>query len=134
MQVAPLRHEVVRLRRVRREVQVGEQDLAAPQHRALGGQRLLHLHDHLRLAEHRGRVGRDPRAGCLVVRVGHADAGAGAALYDDLVPVRDDLADIGGGEPHPVLADLDLAWHADEHGTSLGLQAPILPFQHAGST
>ena len=41
------RQQLSRLLAVGREMKIGEQYLPAPQPLALGGQRLLHLHDHL---------------------------------------------------------------------------------------
>ena len=109
------RHQVMRLRGIRREVEIGEEHLALAQHLTLGGQRLLHLHDHLRLGEDRGGVRGDPRAGGLVMAIGHPDPRPGVALDHDLVAMRDQFADIRRREADAVFADLDLLGNADAH-------------------
>jgi hypothetical protein len=50
-------------------MQIGEQDLAVAQLSAFGGQRLLHLHDHLGLREDLVGSVDDARADRLVVGV-----------------------------------------------------------------
>jgi len=50
-----------RLLGIRRQMQIGIQNLARTQHRALLRLRLLDLDDHLRLGEDRGRIGRQLR-------------------------------------------------------------------------
>ena len=95
-------------------MQVGEQHLAAAQHRALARLRLLDLDDHLAPARRPlPRVATTLRAARLVLRVVDADAVAGAALDDDLVARARQLPDAGRHEADPVFVDLDLARNAD---------------------
>ena len=63
----------LRLGRVRREVEVGEQDLALAQHPDLGRLRLLDLDHQLGSAEHGRGVRHDLGAGGLIVRVVEID-------------------------------------------------------------
>jgi len=97
-------------------MEIGEQHLLLPQHLAFGGLRLLHLDDHLGLGEDLGGVLGDRRAGRFVDRVGDADAGSGAGLNENLVPMGDGLADAGRDHADAVFVDLDFLGHADLHG------------------
>ena len=72
------RHKVARLLEIGREMQIGEQDLPAPQPFALVRERLLDLHDHLRLRENIGARRHDLSAGVDVFLSGDPDANAGA--------------------------------------------------------
>lgn len=66
-------------------MQISEKDVPRLQHRHLRQLRLLHLDNHLRLAEDRSRVGNDPSALGGVIGVGDRRALPGAGLDDDLV-------------------------------------------------
>ena len=59
-------------------MQIGEEDLPAPEPRALGLQRLLDLHDQLGALENLVGIGHDLRPGRDIVGVG--DAGARARV------------------------------------------------------
>ena len=109
-------HEIARLLKIGREMQVGEQDLPAFQPLALLRQRLLDLHDHLGLSEDVGPAGHDPGAGAHVFLIRRAGAYAGRSLDDDLVPVMDELGDRGRGHADPEFVVLDFPGNADEHG------------------
>ena len=99
----------------RRQVQEGEEDLAGTQQLVLGLERLLHLDHELGLLVHRARVGDDRSAGALVVAVGHAAAGAGAALDHHLVAGF--TQDVHGGrmQADAELLVLDFSGNADFH-------------------
>ncbi len=109
-------HQALGLRLVGGEVQIGEQHLAWAQQRDLAGLRLLDLDDQLGGAEHRGGGGRDVGADLAIGVVAEADAGAGAALDQDLVAVRDQLARRAGNQADAILVGLDLLGDADQHG------------------
>ena len=110
------RHEVARLRKIGRKMQVGEQDLPAPEPLALFRERLFDLHDHLGVSEH-VRPGRDdlsPSADVFLIRRPRAEAGR--RLDDDFMPVMDELGDRGRGHADPEFVVLDFLGNADEHG------------------
>ncbi len=69
----------------RGEVEIGENDLAALDHRPLLRERLLDLHDHVGLRPDVGRVRADLRPSRLKRRVGDAGLDAGVRLDDHLV-------------------------------------------------
>ena len=108
-------HEPLGQPGVGREVQVGEERVAGLEQRHLGRLRLLDLDDHVRRAEHGGRVGQDLRALGDVVGVGDGRALSGTGLDHDLVAVLDQLAHAGGRERDAVLVRLDLGGNADLH-------------------
>ena len=116
MQVAPRRHEVARLLEIRREMQVGEQDLPAPKPLALLGERLLDLHDHLGLGEDVGAGLDDFAPGPDIFLIRRPGAEAGGSLDNDLVSVIDEFGDRGRRHADPELVVLDLLGNTDEHG------------------
>ena len=97
------------------EVQVRVEDEALAEEAVLGGERLLHLHDHLG-APGVGRGRDDGRPLRHVLGVGDAAALAGARLDEHLVAARGEAAHAGRRHPHAVLARLDLLGDADDHG------------------
>jgi hypothetical protein len=104
-------------------MQVGEQDLPAPQPFTLLRERLLHLHDHLRAVEDFGGVRNDRSPRPLVVVVSQARADAGIRLHDDLMAIRRKLAHGRRDESHAVFIVLDLLRHADQHRHLTGSMA-----------
>ena len=96
-------------------MQVGEEDLARPQQRVFGGQRLLDLHHQVGLFERRRVVVHQRRAGLLVIRVGIARAGAGVALDQHLVAAFDELISRRGQQRHAVFLVFDFLGDADDH-------------------
>ena len=85
-------HERLGLLRIRREVQVGVEDLALAQHRAFLRLRLLDLHDHVAGREDLFGGRGDLRADALVVRVGEADARRRTGLHEHFVARLDQFA------------------------------------------
>ncbi len=110
--------QIAALPGVGRKMQVGEQHLSGPQPRPLGRLRLLDLDDEVAEGEHLRPRRNQAGAGLAVVGIAGADAGPGAGLDHDAVAVRDDFTDRSGRQAHPILVDLDLPWHADEHRSS----------------
>ena len=104
-------------------MQVGEQDLPALEALALLLERLLDLHDHLRLREHLGPGGNELGAGADIFLVRRARAEAGPSLDNDLVPVMNKLGDRRRGHADPEFVVLDLLGNADEHGAYLRKRA-----------
>ena len=96
-------------------MQVREEHLPRPQHRALDRLGLLDLDDHLRPREHRLRIRGDGRARAGVARIVRADAGPRSALHDDVVTVQDGLVHAVRCETHAVLVILHLLRHANQH-------------------
>ena len=76
----------------RREVEVGEEELPVLEPLQIGLDRLLDLHDHVGLVVDGVGVGKDLRAGGLVLVVGEAAAVAGALLHEHVVPVGREVA------------------------------------------
>ena len=111
--------EALRLDGVGRKMQVGEEDLILAQHRRLDRLGLLDLHDHLGALEDLLRGVDDLRAGRFVHVVVESDGGRGVALHHHLMAVGDEFPHGGRREPDPVLVDLDLLGHPDEHVNSL---------------
>ena len=72
--------QILGLRAIRREVQIGEQHLTAAQPLALDCQRLLHLHDHLARGEDLLGAVDDAASGGRVLVIAQSRAYAGAAL------------------------------------------------------
>jgi hypothetical protein len=104
----------VRQRRVRGEVQVGEEHLALAQPADLVGLRLLHLHDQVGLRP--GLLARDQRGARLAeARVGEAAALPCAALDQQLVTVLLQHPHRVGHETDAKLHRLGLARNADPH-------------------
>jgi hypothetical protein len=108
-------HEALRELRVRREMQVGEQQVVGAEQLHLPRLWLLDAQDQLSLLEHRLRVGQDARALChvLVVRDRAPDPRLG--LDEHLVPVLDELPHARRREGHAVLVRLDLRRNPDLH-------------------
>ena len=102
-------------RLIGRQVQVGEQHLAAPEPFVLLGLRLLHLHDHVGLAEHGVGIRRDLAPRPREVLVGDRGAQARGRLHHDTVAGSDQLAHPFGGQRHPVLVVLDFLRDSDDH-------------------
>jgi hypothetical protein len=109
---------------VRRQVQIGEQQVVGAQHRHLLRLRLLDSQDQLGLLEHAGRVGRDARALGGVLRVRDRRTLARPGLNDDLMTVLDQFPRTRRRQRHPVLVGLDLRRNSNFHVTnSLALKA-----------
>ena len=113
---AARRYQRPGLLRIGRQVQIGEQHLAVPQHGGLGGLRLLHLDDHVGAGEDLLRSLDDFGAGAFIIGVAEADGMAGAGLHQHAMAVMDRLAHARRRHADPVLLALDLLGHADEHG------------------
>jgi hypothetical protein len=108
---------------IRREMQIGEQNLPRLQHSALVRLGLLHLDDHFRRLEHVARGGGNLRSGTLIVIVGHADALPRIVLDDNLVAVCDDFAHGLRRKTDPILENLDFLRNADAHQRPLRMGA-----------
>src|SRR5262249_25963912 len=96
------------------EVQIGEEGLAVADAYDLLGQRLLDLEDQLGLSPQLANVD-ELRARRGELLVPEAAAHARAGLHEDVVACIGEGAGARGGEGDPLLADLDLLRHADDH-------------------
>ncbi len=105
----------MRLLGVGREMEIGEQHLPLAQLLALGGKRLLHLHDQFSSGEHGVGIRDDRRAGGGIVGIRDARAQSRAGFDEDVVPVVDEFGNGRRHEPHAVLVVLDLLRHSDAH-------------------
>src|SRR5215469_503145 len=101
------------------EMQVGEQYLVLAQRAHLIRLGLLDLDDHLGRREYIGGARQNFGAGPLISAVIEADAGAGAGLDDDLVPVMHQFPHTARNKPDPVFVGFDLFRHADQHSQDL---------------
>jgi hypothetical protein len=104
-------------------MEVGEQHLVGPQHRAFVELGLFHLYQEIGPVEDLGRVPGDPRAGALIVRVGESDPGTGLALDEHLMARGHQLPYPGGHHAHAVLVHLDFFGNPDSHVTLLAATA-----------
>ncbi len=110
------RHEVACLLEIRREMQVGEQDLTLAEAFALCDKRLFHLHNHNGFSED-SRSGRNDLApGADIFLVRRPGPNAGRRLDDHLMPVMDKLGDRSRRHADAELVVLDFLGNADEHG------------------
>jgi hypothetical protein len=107
--------QVAGLRRVRREVKIGEQHLIRAQKRALPGLRFLDLHDQFGTREHLVRAARDLGPGGAVIAVGKPRTGACPGLDQDRMAARRRLAGGVRRQPDAVFLRLDFPWAADPH-------------------
>jgi len=103
-------------RPIRRQVQIGQEQLAGTQQRAFGRLRFLHFDNQVGLLKRRGVVVQEFRAGLFVVAVRVAGADACTALDNHLVPALDKL--IGGGREQrdTILLVFDFFGNAYDHG------------------
>ena len=108
-------HQVLGLRAIGRQMQIGEQRLPVLEPTAFLRLRLLHLHDQFGAREQRLDIGFDARAGGDVARIGETRALTGAGFDGHLVSGGGELAHAGRSEGNPIFAVLDLAWHGDTH-------------------
>ena len=113
------------LRLVGGEVQIGEQHLALAQHGDLGGQRLLHLHDHVGIGEHLGRIGGDARPGGAIGVVAEADGARRPLLHAHRMAAHGELAHRIRGQPDAVLVGLDFLGNADAHDRSFSAMQQV---------
>jgi hypothetical protein len=102
-------------------VQVGEQLLAGAEAVVLLGHRLLDLDDQVGGAEHVVGARHELRTRARVLVVAEPGPLARAGLHDHLVAAVHQLDDAVGGEGHPLLVVLDLAWHPDDERAHSGI-------------
>ncbi len=80
-------HELARERRLGGQMEIGEENQAAPQEAEFGALRLLDLEHHRRARPHRGGRPQDLRAGGAILGVAEAAAGSGPALHQHAMVV-----------------------------------------------
>ena len=101
--------------RIRRQVQIGVEQLSCTQHRAFHRLRFLDLDDHVGAAEDFLGAAHDFRTGTLVHLVGQADGLAAIVLDHHRVAVGHQLASAGGSQADAVFVVLDFPGDADQH-------------------
>ena len=111
-------YEALSLLRIRRQMQIGEQDLPGAQHLALHRLRLLDLDDHLRLGEHRLSIVSYTRAGGEVQVVGEADGLTRSALDQHLMAMLNQLSYTARRQANAIFVVLDFFGYTDEHAAS----------------
>ena len=114
----PRGHEALGQMPVGREVEVGEERLAAADQGELLRLRLLHLHHEVGFPEHVGRAVNERRTRGGVGLVGEAGAGARTVLDEHGVPRADEFFGGHGKQGHAVFVPLRLPWHTDDHDTT----------------
>jgi hypothetical protein len=113
------RQQILSLRPVGGQMEIGEDDLAGLELLALDGERLLHLDDQLGAVEHLVGVGHDLRARLGVSLVRKLGAGTGTGLYQHAVAPQRKLLHRRRNHTDAVLVVLDLFRNADKHGALL---------------
>ncbi len=108
-------HEILRLSRIRRQVKIGEKDLAWPKLRPLHWLRFLDLDDKFRGLENQFRSLAERRAGVAISGVVYPRAGPRAAFDDDFVTVLNEFGHRGRYEAYSIFIVLDFLGHADSH-------------------
>ena len=111
-------HQVARLLGIGCEVQIGIEDLAFAQHRALDRLRLLDLHDHFAGRENFFGAVDDLGARLDIEAVVRADAFARAGLDQHAVTVRHQFAGALGRQADAIFVILDFLGGADDHPVS----------------
>ena len=101
---------------VGREMQIREQHLAAAKLLALGGERLLDLHDQFGATEDGIGVCDDLGAGCAIIGVRQTCADAGIRLHQDAMALVGQFAHRRGHEADAVLVVFYFLGDADQHG------------------
>ena len=112
-------HQAVRLLRIRRQMQIGEENLALAQLDPFAGLRLLDLHDHVGAGKDLGSAVGDDGARLAIGLVGGADACTRVGLDDDTVAGGDILTNGARGEADAIFVNFDFLWHSDAHRSTL---------------
>ena len=105
--------------RIRRQMQIGKEDLALAKLAPLRRLRFLHLHDHVGGGEYFARGIHNGRASRPVDVVARANAEPGAALDHDTMASRHILSHRRWRETDAIFVELDLFWHTNAHGLLL---------------
>ena len=103
------------LRRIRGQVQIGEQDLTRAQLLALVGLRFFDLYDHVGAGEDFIGGVQQRGTGGDVVLIGQARAQAGTRLHHHLVAVMHQLMHRRGDQAYAIFVVLDFLGDADTH-------------------
>src|SRR5215469_6049307 len=85
------RHQLLGLRSIRRQMQIGEQHLPARQFFALRGEWLLYFHDQFGAAEYSVAIRRDLGPSALIIGVYESSARPRLSLEYDLMPLVGEL-------------------------------------------
>ena len=106
-------------RPVRREMEVGEEDLSLAQQSALRRKRFLDLHDQIGRGKNFFVRRNDFRASRLIVAVVKANSRPRIGLHDNLMPALDELVDSRGQQCHAKLLFLDFPRYAHCHAANI---------------
>jgi len=100
-----------------REMEIGEDHLPISHQGPFLLQRLLHLHDQIRLRPNGFRIRHNARAMPAVIFIRNPAALPRASLDQDLVPTPGQFLHPHRDHPHPRLMGLDFAGHPHGDGT-----------------
>ena len=107
--------EILRLLWIRREVQVGVEQMVRLEHGAFNGLRLFHLHDHLSRFEHSRSRRQDGRACIGVIGVRRSNAATGIGFDVDVVSVCNEFTNAVWGQTYAIFAVFDFLRNTDFH-------------------
>ena len=110
------RHEVVGLRGIGSQMQIGEDDLASAQLPPFGCKRFLHLHDQFGALKYLIRTCHDFGTSGHVLLIGNAGACTCGRLDRNAMPPRRQFLDGCRSEADAVFVGFDFSGNADEHG------------------
>ena len=117
----------MRLRRIRGQVQVREQQLPFAQHLAFADLRFLDLHDHVGGGKHlRSRIG-NLRADRGIICVGKTSIGSCAGFNEHFMAMGHGLPRGVWGHPDPKFLRFDFFGTSDLHGGPPSIPAGRLP-------
>src|SRR6516162_11352685 len=112
------RHQLLGLRSIRRQMQIGEQHLPARQFFALRGEWLLYFHDQFGAAEYSVAIRYDLGPSTFIVAISESCPCARLPLDQNLVPILGELTYSRWHNADAVFVVFDLPWHTDQHGNS----------------
>ncbi len=112
------------LHRIRRQVQIGKEQLTGAQQFTLLRLGLLHLHYHLGPGEYLSRTRHQFSTGSLVLGIGQPDRLASLLLHQYLVSPGRQLLHSGGSHADPVFMVFDFLGYANNHARSPAVIPP----------
>ena len=108
-------HQPLGLRLVRREVEIGEQEVAWFEQRNLLRLRLFDLHDHLGSGEHRLCIGEDLRTRIDIILILEIDSHARLGLDHDVMTSSGEFGDRRRRQANAIFVILDFLGDTDAH-------------------
>src|SRR6516164_195312 len=112
------RYQLLGLRAIRRQMQIGEQHLPSRQFFALGGEWLLYLHDQFGATEYSVAIRYDLGPSTFIVAISESCPCPCLPLDQNLVAVLNEFTYSRGYNANAVFVVFNLPWHTDQHGNS----------------